>query len=180
MTSVLRRVVTGHDENMRACVIIDEAIDHYRENVLIPDGNPHRCLTNIWQLEQVPASNEGNADTVNQPLTLQPGPAGAVFRTLEIPPDELMDFSKIGTYFDQMSGDSALDHDDDAPPGMHRTATVDFIAVLSGEVWLLLDDGEALLKQGDTAVQRGTNHAWRNRTDKPCILAIVLVATDPM
>jgi uncharacterized cupin superfamily protein len=48
--------------------------------------------------------------------------------------------------------------------------------VLSGEIWAVLDDGEVLLRAGDVLVQRGTNHAWSNRTEKPCVIAFVLVA----
>ena len=62
-----------------------------------------------------------------------------------------------------------------ASPGMHRSDTVDFIYVLSGEIWLELDAGqERLLREGDTAIQNGTRHAWRNRSGKPCQLLIVM------
>jgi hypothetical protein len=61
-------------------------------------------------------------------------------------------------------------------PGMHTTDTVDCIVVLSGEVWLELDDGaEVHLRPGDTVVQNGTRHAWRNKSDQPCVLAGALV-----
>jgi len=61
-------------------------------------------------------------------------------------------------------------------PGMHTTDTVDYDVVLSGEVWLELDDGaEVHLKPGDCVVQNGTRHAWHNKTDQPCTLAVVLV-----
>jgi len=60
-------------------------------------------------------------------------------------------------------------------PLMHRTETVDYGIVLSGELTLLLDDSEVKLQAGDMVVQRGTNHAWSNRSDKPCIIAFILV-----
>ena len=60
-------------------------------------------------------------------------------------------------------------------PMMHRTETIDYAIVLSGEITMLLDDSEVLLKAGDVLVQVGTNHAWSNRSDKPCVIAFVLV-----
>jgi quercetin dioxygenase-like cupin family protein len=58
---------------------------------------------------------------------------------------------------------------------MHRTETIDYAIVLSGEITMLLDEGEVLLKAGDVLVQCGTNHAWSNRSNAPCIVAFVLV-----
>jgi quercetin dioxygenase-like cupin family protein len=58
---------------------------------------------------------------------------------------------------------------------MHRTKTVDYGIVLSGEVYLVLDKQETLLKAGDVVVQRGTNHAWANRSSEPCRMAFILV-----
>ena len=63
---------------------------------------------------------------------------------------------------------------------MHKTSSVDYIILISGEVDLLLDAGEAKgLKPGDVVIQRGTNHAWANRTDKPCQIAFILIDADP-
>ena len=56
-------------------------------------------------------------------------------------------------------------------PGMHKSDTVDYVVVLSGEVWLELDDGqETHLRMGDLVVQNGTRHAWRNKSTAPCTL----------
>lgn len=68
--------------------------------------------------------------------------------------------------------------------GMHRSDTVDMIVdmivVLSGEVCMKLQDSdEVLLKAGDTLIQRGTVHTWRNRSDSPCVIVAVLVGTEP-
>jgi quercetin dioxygenase-like cupin family protein len=61
-------------------------------------------------------------------------------------------------------------------PGMHTTDTIDFIYVVSGEVWLELDDGQEVhLRPGDTVVQNGTRHAWHNRGSDPCQMVGVLV-----
>ena len=60
-------------------------------------------------------------------------------------------------------------------PLMHRTETVDYGIVISGEITLVLDKGEANLKAGDVVIQRGTNHAWANRSGKPCRMLFMLV-----
>ena len=58
---------------------------------------------------------------------------------------------------------------------MHRTKTIDYAVIMSGEIDMLLDDTEVHLKAGDVLVQRGTNHAWVNRSDAPCKVAFILV-----
>jgi len=60
-------------------------------------------------------------------------------------------------------------------PLMHRTETIDYAIVLSGEITMLLDEGEVLLKAGDVLVQCGTNHAWSNRSNAPCVVAFILI-----
>ncbi|MBL8665443.1 MAG: cupin domain-containing protein, partial [Candidatus Odyssella sp.] len=61
-----------------------------------------------------------------------------------------------------------------------KTASVDYIVILSGEIWALMDEGEVLMKPGDVLIQRGTNHAWSNRSDKPCRFLAVLVDAAPL
>jgi mannose-6-phosphate isomerase-like protein (cupin superfamily) len=61
-------------------------------------------------------------------------------------------------------------------PGMHRTDTIDFVVVISGEVALELDDGQTVrLRAGDAVVQNGTRHAWRSVADEPCVMAVAIV-----
>ena len=56
-------------------------------------------------------------------------------------------------------------------PGFHKTATIDYAIVLAGEIYAMMDEGEVLLKAGDVLIQRGTNHAWSNRTAEPAVVA---------
>ena len=74
-----------------------------------------------------------------------------------------------------MAHASTADEKDSPHPLMHRTRTVDYRIVLSGEVYLVLDKQETLLKAGDVVVQRGTNHAWSNRSTEPCKMTFVLI-----
>ena len=69
-------------------------------------------------------------------------------------------------------------HSDD--PMMHTTATVDYIIVLKGEIYAIMESGEKKLKEGDILVQRGTKHSWSVRTKRPCIIAAVLVSSKPL
>ncbi|HYX66950.1 MAG TPA: cupin domain-containing protein, partial [Burkholderiales bacterium] len=67
-----------------------------------------------------------------------------------------------------------------ADPMMHKTATVDYIVVLKGEIYAVLDQGETLLRPGDVFIQRGTNHSWSVRGNEPCVIAVVLVNAKPV
>ena len=102
---------------------------------------------------------------------------GTRIRIVDIPPDSVQNaltpeeaaaaFAAIG---------AAHAHGLDGPHAlMHRTETVDYGIVLSGEVWLVVDEGETRLGPGDVVVQRGTNHAWSNRTEETARMAFVLV-----
>jgi quercetin dioxygenase-like cupin family protein len=173
-----RRVITGHDDDGKSIVIIDEAMTSDLGHVLTPEGQPNVRLSDVWISRTVPDSNAGNGDTVEDKVTLEPPVGGVVFRTLEIPPDAERNYDEMRRYFEQMGASERLDGR--KHPGMHKTNTVDYLIVVSGEVWLILDQEEVLLKQGDTCVQRGTLHAWSNRSDKPCTLAAILVDAAPL
>jgi quercetin dioxygenase-like cupin family protein len=63
---------------------------------------------------------------------------------------------------------------------MHKTDTVDYAIVISGEIYAVMEKGEVLLHPGDSLIQRGTNHAWSNRTEQPCVVAFVMVSAKPV
>jgi quercetin dioxygenase-like cupin family protein len=63
---------------------------------------------------------------------------------------------------------------------MHRTASVDYAFVLEGEIWAILETSEVCLKQGDVLIQRGTNHAWSNRSSSQALVGFVLVDAHPV
>ncbi len=81
-------------------------------------------------------------------------------------------------YFEKMGAGERLDGREHQ--GMQKTRTVDYLIVISGEIWLILDDSEVCLKAGDICVQRGTIHAWSNRTEEPCLLAGILLDAQPL
>ena len=104
---------------------------------------------------------------------------GTILRIVEFPPDRMWRKSADAKKaFASIGAHGAPDHgSDDAM--MHATASVDYIIVLEGEIHAVLDKGETLLKRGDILIQRGTNHSWSVRDNKPCIVAAVLVGAAP-
>lgn len=172
MIRKIRRVVTGHDAHGRSIFVSDGPSPH----VLTIPGRPDFGLTNLWVTDEAPASNVGNADAAARPVVLEPPRSGAIFRVVEFPPDGAPGGFDRKAAFTAMGAHHAMDPDASRHPGMHKTDTVDFALVLSGEIYALMDDGETLLHAGDTLVQRGTNHAWSNRSDQPCLVAFILVS----
>ena len=172
MIEPIRRVVTGHDARGRSVIVSDGPSPH----VLTIPGRTDFGLTNLWITDGAPASNTGNADAAARPVVLEPPRNGTIFRIVEFPPDRAPGGFDRGAAFKAMGAGHAMDPDASRHPGMHKTDTVDYALVLSGEIWALMDDGETLLRAGDTLVQRGTNHAWSNRSERPCLVAFILVS----
>ena len=172
MVKPIRRVVTGHDARGRSIIVSDGPSPH----VLTIPGRTDFALTNLWITDGAPASNAGNADAAKRPVVLEPPATGTIFRVVEFPPDRAPGGFDRAAAFKAMGAGHAMDPDASRHPGMHKTDTVDYALVLSGEIWALMDDGETLLRAGDTLVQRGTNHAWSNRSDRPCLVAFILVS----
>ncbi|MBL8384019.1 MAG: cupin domain-containing protein [Burkholderiales bacterium] len=166
----IRRVVTGHTADGRSTFVYDGIA----ANVRIPRDEPEVAMTDLWVTREAPASNAGVADAADYPMALAPPARGTVFRIVELPPDARRSFSNL-EHLDGVQARAAGKRH----PGFHKTHTVDYIVVLEGEVWALVDTGEVLLRRGDCLVQRGTSHAWSNRSDKPVLLAGVLVDAQP-
>jgi len=147
----IRRVVTGHDDKNVAKVIIEG-----------PATNTKRpregvASTLMWSSDQMPADiavGENAEDMGARILGTAPPENGTRFIVMEFGPGIASE--------------------------MHRTETIDYIAVLSGEIDMDMDDSTVKLKAGDIMVQRGTNHAWVNRSSAPARLAIVLLDAKPL
>jgi mannose-6-phosphate isomerase-like protein (cupin superfamily) len=171
---VTRRVVTGHDASGRAVVLFDGESPH--SFVLEKAGGLR--LTEIWETRSSPADNSGSRDAADHERRIAPVGGGSVFRIIEYPPDSVRLKTLAPEFFHGM-GARAADAATRKHPGMHKTDTVDYCVVLSGEIWAVLDEGEVLLRAGDCLVQRGTNHAWSNRSDDLCVIAFVLITAKP-
>jgi len=172
MTTQIRRVVTGHDENGRAICVADSAAT----KILARPNRPGVSLINLWQCETTPAEYDGVEETVDGPFILNPPAGGSVFRIVEFEPEdpEIIGALDGKAAFAEMGAADAV-VEDARHPFMHRTNSVDYAVILCGEITMLLDDSEVHLKAGDVVVQRGTNHAWSNRGTETCRIVFVLV-----
>ena len=165
----MRRIVTGHDRQGRAVVQIDD-----RPAAVVLEKAGGLRLTELWTTSTTPAAFS-NADQARRERRIEPDANGTVFRVIEYPPDaQRLKALKPEEHFASM-GAQAADAKSRRHPGMHRTKTLDYAIVLAGEIYAVLDEEEVLLKAGDVLIQQGTNHAWSNRTDKPALIAFVLV-----
>ena len=147
MSLKIRRVVTGHDDDGKAVVLIDEIC----RNVISRRERHHSCV--VWSTASFPVNNSGSEDESARPVGA-PAPDGTVFRIIEYGPG--------------------------VAPRNHRTSTIDYAVVISGEIDMALDDSVVHLKAGDVIVQRGTIHNWINRGTVPCVIAFALIGAQPV
>ena len=169
MTKPVRRVVTGHRADGRSTVLIDAAAPNVKQRAA---GNGS---TLVWVTEETPAGLS-QTDRAAREIGVPPPRRGSIFRVAEFPPGvggEVRDHETVLRDFG-IGADVKRGH---APrhPAIHRTRSLDYVVVLEGEITLLLDDGDVLLKAGDVVVQQGTNHAWINRGKATCRLAMVFI-----
>jgi len=170
----IRRVVTGHDTQGRSTFIMDGLAPNVKEM----ESMPGVALTDLWETTTAPADNTGNADAAARPVKLEPPQVGSILRIVEFPPDSQWRGADAAKAFESIGAGHAPDlHSGD--PMRHKTSTIDYIIVLKGEIYAILDSGETLLKAGDILVQRGTMHSWSVRGNEPCIVAAVLIGATP-
>lgn len=144
----LRRVVTAVGADGRSTISADGAAP-----TLLGESTP-AWLAEAWVTDGSPPRLGGDRDLAAGEWSLAPPANGSIFRIYQLPPAG-------------QEGSST---------GMHVTPTLDYVVVISGRVWLLMEDGsEAELGPGDCAIQRGTQHCWENRGAEPCVAAAVLL-----
>jgi quercetin dioxygenase-like cupin family protein len=169
-----RRVVTGHDASGKAIVESDQVASQYLER----PNRPGVRLTNFWLSDGTPAEYDGPTETCEGPFILHPPKHGSVFRCVEFlpeDPDVLATLDGAAAFAEMGAGANVVQGA--RHPFMHRTDSVDYAMIMSGEITMLMDDpaDDVQLKAGDVVVQRGTNHAWSNRGTEPCVIMFVLV-----
>jgi quercetin dioxygenase-like cupin family protein len=146
----LRRVVTGHDKDGKSGVMFDGPMVYHGA------GTDSWRVQDVWESPSVPAPiNATDVDPTLGPVNFNLPENGVRVRITDIPPTAK-----------------------DFKPYRHRTNHIDYLHVLEGEICMQFDDEEheITLRKGDTLVQRATNHAWINKSDKHCRLFIVMVA----
>ena len=178
----IQRIVTGHDMNGKAIVSSQGSLPTVVEIAAVPGMVFHE----VWSTAGSPAAIDNGIDPTLMPLRLLPSKSGTRVRFVDFPPETpdvlARGSEKAEDAFAQIGDVAALTVKADSPhPLMHRTETVDYGIVIEGEITLVLDDSEVLLRPGSVVVQRGTNHAWANRSGRPCRMLFVLVdgAYDP-
>jgi hypothetical protein len=169
----VRRVVTGHDQSGRSVFAADERVPAL-ELELFPGWAFHA----LWGADAIPTFPD---DGIHPPAPRYfPAPEGFRFSLSTIPPYGTPPPEGI----DLMAAEAAVErampgllgHMEPDAPGMHTTDTIDMEVILSGQVIIELDDGEErLLRPGDTVIQNGTRHRWRNPGSEPCVMAVFMV-----
>ena len=170
-TTTPRRIVTGHDAQGTSVIAMHEEARTFPIASL-----PGLLFHEVWVTSETPARIDSGPDAVGSKLQLCPPKNGTVVRVLDIPPDPAGDSGEAAVHFSEMGAENAATSTDSSPhPNMHRTQTVDYGILIEGELWLILDKEEVLLRPGDVVVQRGTNHAWSNRSTQNARIAFILI-----
>ena len=172
----IRRVITENDAKGRSRIIEDAPATSIKT---VAERPGYRAV-NVWRTEQTPAKIDAK-DTTREHHGVHPTKNGTILRIIDFPPEpkdpKELD-KRLKATFGSIYNDADHHRDTRRHPGMHVTTSVDYAIVLEGEIWAVMDEGETLLKAGDCLVQRGTNHAWSNRTGTPCRVAFILVDAD--
>lgn len=174
----VRRVVTGHDGSGKAIVESDGPAP----NVRVREGAGF-VSTLLWVTDETPALGSLGIDRADRTIGTAPPPNGTILRIVDFPPvTPEIDSVNQQDLLRAMGIDAhGADGAKARHPYMHRTKSVDYGIILSGEIDMLLDDSEVHLKAGDVVIQQGTNHAWVNHSDKFCRIAFVLIdGHDPL
>jgi len=176
MSGNFKRIVTGHDAEGNSIISSCGPPPARFEIQSVPGLVFHE----IWRTGDSPVPIRNEPDPTTVPLSLVPTPQGSVIRVLDIPAGDVHEhdadaaaasFAEIGASGALASGKSR----GSSHAHMHRTETVDYGILISGEIWLVMDEGEVKLNPGDICIQRGTNHAWSNRGDVPARLVFILL-----
>jgi mannose-6-phosphate isomerase-like protein (cupin superfamily) len=172
----VRRVLTGHDQEGKSTIIADGLAPNMKEMPSFPG----LALTDLWETTSAPADNDGHSDAAARTIHLEPPTNGTIFRIVEFPPDSSRPQSSDGREGFKAIGAAHAQDKHSSDPIMHKTSTVDYIVVLQGQIYAVLEKGETLLRPGDVFIQRGTNHSWSVRGTEPCVIAVVLVNAAPV
>lgn len=165
----LHRVVTVTGPDGRSRVLFEDAgVNH-----VTSAGYPGLVLSEVWSADGPPAT-QVSTDTSVHPPRIEPPTGGSVFRVISLPPDSADVDPDAGAR--DMGLQAAPDAEARARhASMHATASLDYLVVNSGEMWLLLDEEEVLLRPGSCVVQQATMHGFANRSAEPCVFTAVLV-----
>ncbi len=174
----VRRVVTGHDAEGRAVFLEDGAVPRVQRI-----GGPKGPLFfEVWNTGATPAPiDHASGEPPETGIQLAPPKNGTRIRVLDIPPEDdsfgSLTPEQAKAHFAEVGAADASSHSGSGSRHafMHRTETIDYGIMLEGELTLILDVGETVVRAGDIIIQRGTNHGWSNRSDRNCRIAFILI-----
>jgi hypothetical protein len=172
----VRRIITGTNGAGRSCIVEDGVSPAVQ---LMPGRRGYRN-TNLWRT-QGSTKSVNAADSITEQRGVLPPPHGTVLRVIDIPPESLdLDERRRETaaVFAAMFPDAHHDAGHTLHPGMHITDTVDYAILLEGELVAILEQGETIMRAGDILIQRGTRHAWANRSQAIARIAFVLIGSE--
>ena len=176
MKSEVRRIVTGYSNQGHSVVARDGPAR------AVPLGEDGVVFHEIWETDRTPARIGRSVDEIpEEGVSLLPPAGGTRLRFVDFPPEREgaapITPEQARGLFAAIGAPDASTHQGEgsAHPLMHRTETVDYGIVLEGEITLVLDGGETPLHAGDVVVQRGTSHAWANRSGRMARMAFILV-----
>ena len=168
----VKRVVIGPNEDQKSAVLHGDSTNEQQVPGIF-------WRSTLWATEELPVDNSLTGDRALGVTQREPEGDGLIFRALEIPPDiedrekHIDIMKKVHVAVKQKHVPSR--EDVQRHPSMHRTDTLDMFTVTRGEIYLVTDTDEVLLKSGDSAIVRGVNHAWSNRSSEPCMIMCVMV-----
>jgi mannose-6-phosphate isomerase-like protein (cupin superfamily) len=174
----VRRVVTGHDANGRAIIQQDGPVPRVQRI-----GGEHGPLFyEVWNTRATPAPiDRDSGEPSESGIQLAPPKNGTRIRVLDIPPEDAsiatLTPEQIQAHFAEVAAADAPAHSGGGARHafMHRTETIDYGIVLEGELTLIMDVGETVVRAGDIVIQCGTSHGWANRSDRHCRIAFILI-----
>jgi len=174
---MIRRIVTQNDDEGKSRIASDAITSNIE--IPLPQFDPEFKFFNLWTTDTMPVKFNDIDPIKDKHVSTSPSPNGSMFRFVNYPPEHIL-LNQIA----KMTKEELIEFEDTVGvkldfngkhPLMHMTKSIDFCIVLSGEIYLVLDNEETCLKQFDTVIQRGTSHAWSNRFTTNCLMAYVLL-----
>jgi mannose-6-phosphate isomerase-like protein (cupin superfamily) len=167
---IARRVVTGLDANGRSTVVADARV------TAVNTRPGAATICEVWRSDRLPADLDDHGPL--QATTVEPAAAsGLVIRVCTFPPERDKDDEEAREYAESVASSYGAGPVVNGTP-LHRTETVDTLTVIRGELTLVTETDETVLRQGETVVQRGTMHGWRNRGKETAVVLAIMMGAD--